>query len=241
MLLAQRTIIDGFRYPNKTLYFAVMNFVACSGFPVPVSRYFQELNAVEISDTELGIPGEGTTRRWLREAPEVSAFSVLAPKKIANSGFVINEENKTALMEVGRFAKTLKALALVFVAEPEFGPTRPNRTKIRNYFHSLPQGLPQPVVDLPSWSMEQIEATLKNPDISIAFNPLKEEPNQLHDMCYLRMPGPSGYRSRYDQEAMNKIADYCKASKAKTTFCVFRNSDRFVNCKSVLASLESAE
>lgn len=241
MLEAQQTIIDGFLYLNKTLYFAAMNFVACSGFPVPVSRYFEELNAVEISDTELGIPGEGTTRRWLREAPEVSAFTVLAPKIIANSGFTVNPENTTALTEVSRFAKTLKALALVFVADPEFGPTRPNRTKIRNYFQSLPQGLPQPVVDLPSWSMDQIETTLKNPDIAIAFNPLKEEPSQLNDLCYLRMPGPSGYRSRYDQDAMNTIAQYCKTSKAKTTFCVFRNSDRFVNCKSVLAALESTE
>jgi len=203
-----------------------------------VSRYFQELNAVEISDTELGIPGEGTTRRWLREAPEVSAFTVLAPKKIAISGFAINDENKKALLEVSRFAKILNALAVVFVADVDFGPTRPNRAKVRNYFQSLPKGLPQPVIDLPGWSMDQIEATLKNPLIAIGFNPLKDQPTQVNDLCYIRLPGPSGYRSRYDQESMNTIVEYCKASKSKVTFCVFRNSDRFVNCKYVLSALE---
>ncbi|MBN1655864.1 MAG: DUF72 domain-containing protein [Deltaproteobacteria bacterium] len=215
-----------------------MIFVACSGFPVPVSRYFEELNAVEISDTELGIPGEGTTRRWLREAPRGAAFTVLAPRIIANSGFAVNQENNAALHEVKRFAEKLNALAVVFVGDSEFGPTRPNRSKIRSYFQSLPEGFPQPVLDLPSWSMEQIESTLKSREISVAFNPLKEEPAQMNALCYVRMPGPSGYRSRYDQESLSKVADYCKTSKSEVTFCVFRNSDRFVNCKNVLAALE---
>jgi hypothetical protein len=30
-----------------------MFVVACSGFPVPVSRYWREFDAVEISDTEI--------------------------------------------------------------------------------------------------------------------------------------------------------------------------------------------
>ena len=54
----------------KRVYFAAMFVVACSGFPVPVSRYWQEFDAVEISDTEIAIPGAGTVRRWIREAPE---------------------------------------------------------------------------------------------------------------------------------------------------------------------------
>ena len=53
-----------------------MAVVACSGFPVPVSRYFREFEGVEISETELGIPGAGTVRRWLREAPEGFVFTL---------------------------------------------------------------------------------------------------------------------------------------------------------------------
>ncbi len=64
-----------------------MLFVACSGFPIAVSRYLAEFRAVEIADTEIGIPGMGSIRRWQREAPEGFAFTVLAPATIGASGF----------------------------------------------------------------------------------------------------------------------------------------------------------
>ena len=57
-----------------------MLLVACSGFPVPVSRYWGAFPAVEISDTEIAMPGRGSIRRWTREAPEGCLVSVLAPQ-----------------------------------------------------------------------------------------------------------------------------------------------------------------
>jgi uncharacterized protein YecE (DUF72 family) len=215
-----------------------MIYVACSGFPVPVSRYFETFNAVEISETELAVPGAGTRRRWLREAPRGSAFSVLAPKKIAESAFEPSRENREALVEVCKFAKMIKARALVFAAEPGFKPNRPNRGKVRKFFESLPDGLPQPVLDLPDWTIEQTETALKNAKINIAYDPLAEQPPQPGPLAYLRMPGPSGYRSRYDDESIDRIVQYCKQSGARDTLCVFCNIDRFVNARRALAELD---
>ena len=79
---------------------AAMIVVACSGFPVPVSRNWREFLAVEISETELGIPGAGTVRRWLREAPEGFTFTLLAPKDIATSNFELNPVNELLLRKV---------------------------------------------------------------------------------------------------------------------------------------------
>ena len=93
-----------------------MPFVACSGFPVPVSRYWAELPAVEISDTENAVPGAGTVRRWLREAPAGFAFTVLAPKGIAAGGFLQKGKTTPGLMETVEVAKTLGAKAIVFAA-----------------------------------------------------------------------------------------------------------------------------
>jgi uncharacterized protein YecE (DUF72 family) len=213
-------------------------YVACSGFPVPVSRYFTEFAAVEISETELGIPGEGTTRRWLREAPAGAAFTVLASKQLVESGFAPDEKNIEALQALGKFAKTLKAKALVICGGTEFGPTRANRASLRRFFEVLPKNLPKVVVDMPTWPVATVEATIKDKQIAIAYDPLEEEPHHVGDLAYVRLLGPSGYRSRYDDEAMEKITDYCKACKAKEVFCVFRNSDRFVNAKKALSALK---
>jgi uncharacterized protein YecE (DUF72 family) len=217
-----------------------MIFVACSGFPVPVSRYFQSFNAVEISDTELGIPGAGTRRRWLREAPRGSAFSVLGPKRIGASGFAVDRENVDSLNAVGKFARLLKARALVLTEEGNFGPTRGNRSRLGKFFDSLPEGLPQPVIDLPHWSFAQLEAVLGGSGAVIAYDPLKIDPPPGGRLAYARLPGPSGYRSRYDEPSIEKIARRCARSPAEVTLCVFCNIDRFVNASSARALLKKA-
>ncbi len=215
-----------------------MIFVACSGFPVPVSRYFQSFNAVEISETELGIPGAGTRRRWLREAPRGSAFSVLAPKRIGASGFSVDRENLESLEAVGTFARLIKSRALVFTEEGSFGPSRPNRTRLRKFFRALPEGLAQPVLDLPHWTYAQIESVIGDSDTVIAYDPLKTEPPADDKLAYVRLPGPSGYRSRYDEASIEKIARRCLRSPAEVTLCVFCNIDRFVNATSARTLLK---
>src|ERR1700761_5191380 len=104
-----------------------MAVVACSGFPVPVSRYFREFEGVEISETELGIPGAGTVRRWLREAPEGFTFTLLAPKEITNNGFQVTPATEKLVKEIGVLCKSMNAVAVVFAAPPEFAATRPNK------------------------------------------------------------------------------------------------------------------
>jgi uncharacterized protein YecE (DUF72 family) len=214
--------------------------VACSGFPVPQSRYFKELLAVEISDTELGIPGQGTCRRWLREAAPGFEFSLLAPKQIAGEGFALSPENKQARDEVTAFAKQLKSRAIVFAASADFGPTRENRTRLRAFATHVQRVARHAVLDLPGWPLKEAEATLKKLPVGLAFDPLTEEPADSGDLLYARLPGPSGYRSRYDHEALDRVVDYCKASKAKNLFVVFRNIDRFENSVYVAKRLQIA-
>lgn len=91
-----------------------MFVVACSGFPIAVSRYLNEFMAVEISDTEIGIPGTGTVRRWLRESPDGFVFTALAPAEIGSSGFAAGGETDLALKNILSFCKKLETLALVF-------------------------------------------------------------------------------------------------------------------------------
>jgi uncharacterized protein YecE (DUF72 family) len=211
--------------------------IACSGFPIPASRYFQEFNAVEIADTELGLPGEGTLRRWLREATKEFVFCIVAPKQIASAGFALDPGTKQAVSALASFAKQLKCFAVVFAATEEFGPTKPNRTRLREFALHVGGSIARPVFDLPSWSRKQAIAALKNDTACVAFDPLSEAP-EPGEFAYARMAGPSGYRSRYDATALDRVVESCRKSPAKHTFVAFRNIDRYDNSRYVIGKLE---
>ena len=53
-------------------------------------------------------------------------------------------------------------------------------------------------------------------------------------MAYLTLPGPAGYRSRYDEDTVDQIGAICKRSGAETTLCVFRNIDMEANAKGLI-------
>jgi uncharacterized protein YecE (DUF72 family) len=211
--------------------------IACSGFPVPVSRYFQEFNAVEISDTELGIPGVGTRRRWLREAPPGFVFTVLAPKQIAAAAFVLDAGVKQAVDAIAGFAKQLKSRAVVFCASEDFTPSRKTKKELRAFAEYAVERVPSAVLDLPGWTRKESEALIGTLALQIAFDPLLEQPNDPSKLAYLRLPGPSGYRSRYDASTLDRVVAYCKSARSKHTVVAFRNIDRFENAKYVMTKL----
>lgn len=210
--------------------------IACSGFPVPVSTYFQEFKAVEVSDTELGVPGVGTLRRYLREASPGFVFTVLAPKQIAGSAFVMNDSVQQAIDAVAGFAKQLKSHAVVFAASEDFVPSRKTKPQLKDFIKHVAKSVPHVVLDLPGWSSKELRALVGSAPVHIAFDPLEEQP-QEKSLAYLRLPGPAGYRSRYDVAALERVVEYCENSSAKHTFVAFRNIDRYENARFVMGKL----
>ena len=214
-----------------------MFVVACSGFPIAVSRYLQELMAVEISDTEIGIPGTGTLRRWQREAPEGFVFTALAPAEIGASGFAASETDG-ALKNILSFCKKLEAQALVFRVPEEVAHKGAVTTRIKKTLSNLPSGAPQAVLDAPHWKKTQVDKLCEATGAIGAFDPLTlpEAPGPGRT-AYLTLPGPAGHRPRYDDDALDQIADVCKRSQADTTYCVFRNIDMESNAKGLIERL----
>lgn len=208
-----------------------MAVVACSGFPVPVSRYFREFEGVEISETELGIPGAGTVRRWMREAPEGFVFTLLAPKEIAASGFQLTPANEKLVKEVGALCKTMNAQAVVFAAPPEFLPTRPNKSAVKKFVESLPARYPKAVVSLGGFKLSDTLAAIDGKkNVIAAYDPLQDDPPPgKSDLAYLRLPGPAGFRSRYDETSLERVVEHLRTSRAKLTVCVFHNIDMHAN------------
>jgi uncharacterized protein YecE (DUF72 family) len=209
-----------------------MAVVACSGFPVPVSRYFREFEGVEISETELGIPGAGTVRRWLREAPENFTFTLLAPKEISVGGFQISAANDKLVKEVGALCKSMNAQAVIFAAPPEFAPTRPNKSAVKKFVDSLPARYPKAVFSLGGFKLADMLAAIDGKkNVTAAYDPLQDDPppSAKSELAYIRLPGPAGFRSRYDEGSLERVVEHVKTSQAKSTICVFHNIDMHAN------------
>jgi len=215
-----------------------MFVVACSGFPVPVSRYWREFDAVEISDTEIAIPGAGTVRRWIRESPEDFLFTVVAPKSVSESGFRRTKENKATCDAVAKLAADLKAKAVVFAADETFKHGKANRSALRSFLGFLPEKMPPVVFDLDAWKPVDIVAACGDRSAIAAYDPLTDEPPPEAPMIYIRLPGPAGHRSRYDEAAIAMIADHCNALKPELGICVFRNIDMQTNAHQLIKKLK---
>lgn len=210
-----------------------MIFVGCSGFPVPASRYWNEFSGVELTETELGIPSDGTIRRWLRESPKNFAFSMMAPKQVAESTFAATPENQALATAIGDVAMKMKAKAVVFPGPEDWKPTPTNRKILKTFAETIPKDYPAKIVfDFPAWKPAQVMATVGDLPVIAAFDPLHDdEPDG--EFLYARLPGPAGRRSRYDDGAIAEIAKWCSKANAKETLCVFRNQDMFVNAKAI--------
>ena len=72
--------------------------------------------------------------------------------------------------------------------------------------------------------------------IVAAYDPLQDEPPKDAAFAYLRLPGPAGHRSRYDEDSVEKIITVCAKVKEEVdeAFCVFRNIDMLANGTAVL-------
>ncbi len=216
-----------------------MFVVACSGFPIAVSRYLNEFMAVEISDTEIGIPGTGTVRRMLREAPEGFVFTVLAPAELGASGFAASGENDQHMKNILSFCKKLSALALVFRVPEEVAYNRAVAGRAKKLLSSLPKGAPRAVLDAPHWKPANVEKICEAAGATAAREPLTLAEAPSGGFAYLTLPGPAGHRSRYDEDSVEAIADICKRSTAETTVVVFRNIDMEANAKGLLELIEA--
>lgn len=217
-----------------------MLVVACSGFPIAVSRYLNEFMAVEISDTEIGIPGMGTIRRWQRESPDGFVFTVLAPAEIGASGFAPGGATDRALKSILSFCKKLNALALVFRVPDDVPCNRASVAAAKKLLSNLPKAAPQAILDAPGWRTAQVAKICAASGAVPAREALGlAEAPRGGKLAYLTMPGPAGHRSRYDETTIDQLADICRRSNAETTVCVFRNIDMEANAKTLIQELHA--
>jgi uncharacterized protein YecE (DUF72 family) len=205
--------------------------VGCAGFPVPATRYFREFSFVEVQETHIGLPGSGTIRRWRREAPEGFHFALLGPREVGQEGFRDGKVVETALKMLSGVAKELEATTAVFVAPPEFNPTRPNKTAVQEFLTGLHRRFARVIFEpAPGWDADDCDSLADEVGALAARDPLAHGLSKK-PLAYYRLPGPAGHKSRYEDPAIERLAEIAKAGKHKEATYVFTNVDMFADAK----------
>jgi uncharacterized protein YecE (DUF72 family) len=208
-----------------------MMVVGCAGFAVPATRYFKEYSFVEVQETHLAVPGQGTLRRWRREAPRGFAFALLGPREITQEGFRGGKVVETALDKLAEVAVELAARTAIFLAPPDFPHTRANRTALRDFLNDVRKRFDRIVFDAgPAWKPDDADDLAEETQTLAARDPLQQGLSG-RTTAYYRLPGPAGHKSRYEDPAIERLADIAREGRGQTATYVFANVDMFADAK----------
>jgi len=204
--------------------------VGCAGFPVPATRYFKEFVFVEVQDTHQAIPGMGTIRRWRREAPPGFRFTLVAPREIGLDGFKTGKIAEASLQALADIGRELDSQTAVLLAPPEFAPSRSNRTIAKDFLKFAVKKFKTVVWDAPHWPIKESEAIAEETGAIAARDPLTAGLSTL-PIAYYRMPGPAGHKSRYEDQAIERLGELARKATHKEATYVFTNVDMFADAK----------
>ena len=205
--------------------------VGCAGFPVPATRYFREFMFVEVQETHMSQPGPGTIRRWRREAPDGFRFALLGPREGGQEGFRDGKVIETALKSIESVAEELEAKTAVFVAPAEFSPTRVNKGVLREFLASVKARFERVVFEpAPGWDADECDDLTRDVGALAARDPLVAGVSKL-PLAYYRLHGPAGHKSRYEDPAIERLAEIARTAKHTDATYVFTNVDMFADAK----------
>lgn len=217
-----------------------MRVIGCSGFPVPATKYLREFKMVEIADTAIGVPGPALVRRWRREAPDGFVFTALAPRELTANGFEPSAEGERAWSAFVPVARELAATAIVVTSPSDLAVSKKAKASARTMFERIVDDVSTALVweAPPEWSLKDAEGTVKDLAVIVARDPLRHPPVQKAPIAYYRLPGPAGFKSRYEETGIDAIAQALKQTSANNVLCVFANQDMYSDARRVRAAVE---
>jgi uncharacterized protein YecE (DUF72 family) len=205
--------------------------VGCAGFPVPATRYFKEFMFVEVQETHVSTPGPGTVRRWKREAPGDFQFAMLGPREIGQEGFRDGKVIETALKTLEGIGHELDARTAVFVGPADFQASKTNKAILKEFLTAVRKRFDRVVFEPPAgWDHDECDELATEAGALGARDPLLAGLSKQPE-AYYRLHGPAGHKSRYEDPAIDKLAEIARnATHANATY-VFTNVDMFADAK----------
>src|SRR6185312_14086651 len=169
--------------------------------------------------------------RWRREAPPGFVFALLAPREIGQEGFRDGKITESALKNLTEVTRELEGQAAVFVAPPEFTASRANRGAVKEFLAGVKKKYKAVVWEAPpTWDADEASLLAAVNGAIAARDPLASGTTTA-PIGYYRLPGPAGHKSRYEDPAIEKLAEIALATKNEHATFVFTNVDMFADAK----------
>jgi uncharacterized protein YecE (DUF72 family) len=210
--------------------FAKMITVGCAGFAVPATRYFKEYDFVEVQETHRAVPGPGTIRRWRREAPKGFEFALVGPREIGGESFKPGDVLEAALKMLDDVGEQLESKLAVFLAPPEFTHSRANKASLKEFLREVKSRFATIVFELPLWVPDDADSLAEETGTIAARDPLLQGLSK-RKVAYYRLPGPAGHKSRYEDPAIERLAEIAQSADHTHVHYVFTNVDMFADGK----------
>ena len=205
--------------------------IGCAGFAVPATRYFKEHSFVEIQETHVAVPGRGTVRRWCREAPAGFEFALLGPREVGLEGFRHGPVVEHAFDTVASVAEEIGARTIVFLAPADFSKSRANKKALREFLRAAKERFENVIFELTAaWEGDEGDAIAEETGTVAARDPLQRGAS-ARSIAYYRLPGPAGHKSRYEDPAIERLAEIAHEAAHEQVHYVFTNVDMFTDAK----------
>lgn len=205
--------------------------VGCAGFAVPATRYFKEYEFVEVQETHRAVPGPGTVRRWRREAPDGFEFALIGPREIGQENFKPGKAIDASMAMLDDVAEQLSAKLAVFVAGSEFAQSRGNKSALKAFLQLAKSHFSTVVFDAGSqWDPDDADSLAEETGTIATRDPLLQGLSS-RSVAYYRLPGPAGHKSRYEDPAIERLAELAQSATHERAHYVFTNVDMFADGK----------
>ncbi len=211
--------------------------VGTCGLRSPRSKYYNNLNVVELQETFYDLPNEDKMRQLRSEAPEnfeftVKVFQALThskssptwrkiktklPGNLDNYGLLRpTKENFEIWNEFLRRVKPLNAKIYIFQTPSSLPFNTDSINWIEEFFNNIKsRDLVIGWEPRGKWNenVEILKKILSKYDIIHVVDPFRREPVHYTDIVYFRLhgigPGEVNYRYRYTDDDLNKLLKIC--------------------------------
>ncbi len=219
--------------------------VGCCGFPVAQDRYWRTFPVLEVQKTFYQVPRLHTLAGWRERAPEDSEFALkawqlitheassptyrrlqekLTPAQLRRCGaFQPTKEVFAAWERTAEAARALRAGVVVFQCPASFKPTPENLQHFEHFFKKIRRGELRLVWEPrgPAWEASLVGRLCRKFDLTHGVDPFKQAP-AAGEVRYYRLHGIRGYRYRFTEGDLRRLADFCRGRHA--TYVLFNNA-----------------
>lgn len=222
-------------------------YLGTCGWSLRQEEYFRRFGAIEVQQTFYEPPRPETLRRWRKAAPPGFAFAIKAWQLITHpatsptyrrlrtpldparreqcGAFRRTDVVEMAFQRTMEAAEALDARVVLFQTPASFGPEPRLVEQLREFFRAHPPGARRFVWEpRGAWPGELVRAICEELHLIHGVDPFVSRPTTT-GTAYFRLHGIGGYRHRFSDEELDRLADLVRhhLARGEEVWCLFNN------------------